>query len=580
MPYTIVSSRSFKLHSCRLPSCLACRLRYMPKTALHIFFFGGLLFLGACAGGTGGDTNPWKMEDYRRPAEGAPNRLSKSSLSDPDLFYAGRNYSVQKLEKQGIDRRDIGQDSDTNNRDRSNIPYERFQQTLENFSRQQQSDGQQAMEDRKKKDSFLGAKLPDDPGVAPGISRQRTENASAYGKAESPARPDKIRAALLVPLTGEHRSMGEALLRAAETSMFNLGANDFVLLPRDTQGTRQGARQAAEKAISDGADVILGPLFASSTRAVKSVARRNDLKVFSFTTDWTVADDTIFAMGFLPFTQVNKIVEHAAAQGYQKIGVFAPDNDYGKAVIKAYKSRADSLGLETVNITRYPVSNSDISPIIREFTEYDARVEELNQMIRPLKEDLKSRPNDEELQAQIKELEARDTAGEPPYDAVLLPVGGDQAKAISNLLSFYDLDPEDVTRLGTGLWDDPSLAMEPNMAGGRFAAPSPDSRLSFENQYRRLYNTPPPRLATLAYDATALAVVLGRFNMDKGKDGPDLYKLRDITNPNGYAGIDGIFRFRPGGLIERGLAVLTFTQDKDIEILEPAPETFQSPQRF
>ena len=579
------------------------------RSGFHYGLLCAFFILGGCAG-DGND--PWENEDYTRPARGAPNQLSKSSLSDPDLFYANSQYSVRQIGPG--DKAEVGVSGDG---DKSHIPYQRFKQTLQDFSRQQQEVGQDALDRQRRKQDlkqeFLGAKLPDDPGTAPGLPQHpqeqsheqshakenSTQYASAYYQGD-PSRSDysnqprqsqltkrtlgprqaSVRAALLVPLSGEHQHIGQAMLRAAETAIFNLGAGDYQILPKDTKGTAAGARDAAIDAVNDGADVILGPLFGHSARAVKPIARDYDLKVFSFTTDWTVADEIVFTMGFLPFSQVRKILEHAQLEGHQRIGVFAPDTDYGRAVIHSYQKWAQILGLETVRIVRYPVNGSDISPIIREFTNYDERVEALNQLIRPLREEQKLRPEDKELAAQIQELESLDTYGEAPYDAVLLPVGGEQAKAIANLLSFYDLDSRDVARLGTGLWDDVTLSTEPNMVGARFAASSPESRIAFENQYKKLYGSKPPRLSSLAYDATALTVVLGRNQLIRGERDTDLFKVRDITDPNGYAGIDGIFRFRPTGVIERGLAILTFTNRKTIRVIEPAPATFQDPDRF
>lgn len=534
--------------------------------------------------------DPWETKDFRRPAQGAPNQLSKSSLSNPDLFYADTEYSVQKMPGPNARATNSGTGTGTGaEEDKSKIPYQRFKQTLQDYSRQKQAEGQQALEQEKSKQSFLGAKLPEDPGTVPGIPRSQqtqpgTQNPGLRGVdvvsfEDKDAKADVIKAALLVPLTGEHAFIGKSMLKAAETAMFNLGASGYEILPRDTMGTEQGARRAMKAAIEDGADVVMGPLFAHSTKAVKSLARRHDVKVFSFTTDWTVADKNTFTMGFLPFSQVHKIVEHAAMSGLNKIGVLAPDTEYGRAVIQAYQARATDVGIETVSIVRFPVTSSNISPIIREFTKYDERVEKLGEILSPLKEQLELEPDNEELEKKISELEAQETAGEMPYDAVILPIGGEQAKAVANLLSFYNLDPDDVVRLGTGLWDDPALATEPNLEGGRFAASSPKARVSFENQYERLYDVSPPRLATLAYDATALTVVLGRYGLQRGYSDTDLYNTRDITNPNGFAGVDGIFRFRPNGLIERGLAILTF-EDRDIKILEQAPDSFEQVDRF
>ena len=154
-----------------------------------------------------------------------------------------------------------------------------------------------------------------------------------------------------------------------------------------------------------------------------------------------------------------------------------------------------------------------------------------------------------------------------------MPVGGQQADAIGGALSYYGATRDKVRKLGTGLWDDPRVAGLPHMQGAWFAAPSPKSRAGFENKYQSTYGSRPPRLATLAYDAAALAIVLNRMGLTS--KGMPSYDAASITNPNGFAGIDGIFRFGRNGIVQRGLAVLEIRQRRLVEI-DPAPKTFQA----
>jgi hypothetical protein len=153
-------------------------------------------------------------------------------------------------------------------------------------------------------------------------------------------------------------------------------------------------------------------------------------------------------------------------------------------------------------------------------------------------------------------------------DAVLLPEGGNRVRVLAPLLAYHDIDPAQVKFLGTALWDDPTLGLEPALIGGWFAAPDPASWAEFSRTYRDLYTEAPPRLATLAYDATALAAVLAR-----SPAGPD-FSPATLTQPNGFAGIDGIFRLTQDGSVERGLAVLEVQREGPV-VIDPAPQTFE-----
>ena len=159
-------------------------------------------------------------------------------------------------------------------------------------------------------------------------------------------------------------------------------------------------------------------------------------------------------------------------------------------------------------------------------------------------------------------------AGGPAFDALLLPVGGDQLKQIAQQLRAAGIDPAQTHLLGSGLWDDPSILKEPALAGGWFAASPPDVRHEFEHRYQGAYGHPPPRLASLAFDAAALAAVLA-----KSPD-PDPFSQSAIENPNGFTGVDGLFRFTSQGLVQRGLAVLEVEPNGD-KVVSPAPLNFQ-----
>ena len=55
-------------------------------------------------------------------------------------------------------------------------------------------------------------------------------------------------------------------------------------------------------------------------------------------------------------------------------------------------------------------------------------------------------------------------------------------------------------------------------------------------------------------------------------NGPDFSAVA-LTDPAGFAGVDGIFRFKPDGTVERGLAIME-VRDGFVDVREPAPRSF------
>jgi len=125
-----------------------------------------------------------------------------------------------------------------------------------------------------------------------------------------------------------------------------------------------------------------------------------------------------------------------------------------------------------------------------------------------------------------------------------------------------------VQLLGSGLWDTPEIGGDPALVGGWFASSPPEARQEFERRYNATYGHNPPRLASLGYDAAALAAVMAR-----GQAG-EPFSQQAILNPSGFTGVDGLFRFTPNGLVQRGLAVLQ-VEPQGASVVSPAPQSFQ-----
>ena len=373
-----------------------------------------------------------------------------------------------------------------------------------------------------------------------------------------------VRVGLLLPLSGANAELGQAMLNAAQMAVFHFADKRFELLTHDTKGTPQGAVRAATIAVGDGASMILGPLLSASTRAVGPVAQAANVPVVAFSSDRSVAGGGTYTMGFLPSAEIKRIVAFARSKGVRRFAALAPDNVYGDTVVSAFKDAVAANGGTVARVQLYDPHGESFDDAVRALANYGSR----RQSLLSQRRELEGREDEVSLRA-LRRLGRLQTIGELPFDALLVADGGKRLQSVAALLPFYDIDPKKVRMLGTGQWDVPGIGAEPALIGGWFAAPSPTARADFVAAYRETYGAAPPRLATLAYDAAALAAVLAR-----GKDGPD-FSARAITVPSGFWGRDGIFRFLPEGVAERGLAVMKVGRH-GAEIISRAPETFQA----
>lgn len=349
----------------------------------------------------------------------------------------------------------------------------------------------------------------------------------------------RLRAALLVPLSGPSSSLGKSLLNAAQMALFDVGGAGFTLLPIDTKGTPEGALAAAQQAVEHGAQIILGPLFSAEVKAVTSVSQRAGVNVIAFSSDSTAAMPGVYLLGFLPRPQVERVVAHASEQGITRFAALAPDTDYGRTMVSAFAASVTAHGGTLVETDYYDPVAKDFTAVVKKLARFDQRKAALAQ----LKRQLEAKGDKEAL----ARLQKQDTYGDVDYQALFLPDEGGRLRSVAALLPYYDIDTPKVRLLGTMQWDDPTLAAEPALSGAWFAGAPPDGRSDFEAKYRQAFGAKPPRLASLGYDAAALAAVLAQRGA---------VSSADLMNPMGFAGIDGLFRFLPDGTSERGLAVL------------------------
>jgi branched-chain amino acid transport system substrate-binding protein len=382
-----------------------------------------------------------------------------------------------------------------------------------------------------------------------------------------PVAPDIVRVGLIVPLTGSAADVGRDLLDAAQLALFDFSPSVFELRIYDSGSSPVIAASAAARAQADGVRILLGPLFSEAVVATADVMRPHGVPIYAFSSDRLVAGNGVYVAGFVPEAQISRTVEYAVRRGMFRFASLVPDDAFGGRMTQTYGEAVRAAGGEVVTSRFYPFDTEGATATVRSLAQYDERAAELEREKQRLAE-----KDDPISKRALERLETLDTLGDVGFEALMLPEGGEQVLQLAPLLAFFDIDPVEVKLLGTWIWDDPALGKEPSMLGAWFAAPPRASRLRFVDRFRDTYGRAPDRLATLAYDGVALAAVLAQTIGPAGTP----YATANLENPDGFAGVDGIFRLRASGEVERGLSVLEIGRDGPREI-DPAPTSFDPP---
>jgi len=341
-----------------------------------------------------------------------------------------------------------------------------------------------------------------------------------------------VKVALLLPMSaaGNAGATATALKQAAELALFEFNNPEIVLIPKDTRGTAAGATAAAQQAIAEGAELIIGPLFAQSVAAVGTLARNANVSVVAFSTDSNVAGRGVYLLSFLPNDDIAQIVEYAVGQGKTSFAALLPQDAYGTLAEGVLRQAVAQYRGQVAAVERYA-------------------------------------PDAQAMAESARRLNQVASGPRPTVSAILMPDGPSALRSLAPALTAGGVDPNRVKFLGSGQWDDPQIGAEPALVGGWYAAPDPAGWQDFVGRYQANYGTTPPRIATLAYDAVSLAAALARQPPDQR------YSAEMLTNSSGFSGVDGIFRFQPNGLNQRGLAILE-VQSGGGRVIRPAPKSF------
>jgi ABC-type branched-subunit amino acid transport system substrate-binding protein len=338
----------------------------------------------------------------------------------------------------------------------------------------------------------------------------------------------EVKAGLILPLSasGNAGVAGQAMRNAAEMALAEFNAPNIQILVKDDGGTAEAARLGAQQALDQGAEILLGPLFAQSVSFVGQVARPRNVPVIAFSTDANVASSGVYLLSFLPETDVERIVQYATSSGKHSFVALIPDNPYGTVVEAAFKQAVARRSGQIVGLERYPHDKAGMAAPIHSVAQASVRA-----------------------------------------DALFIADGGDAVPDVIQTVAANGVVLKRLQLLGTGLWDDPRIFATAALDGGCYAAPDGAGYRNFSARYRARYKQDPVRTATLAYDAVALIAALVKTQ------GAQRFSPEVLTNASGFSGIDGLFRFRADGTNERGLAVLRVAATGP-QTVSPAPRSF------
>ncbi len=338
-----------------------------------------------------------------------------------------------------------------------------------------------------------------------------------------------VRLAVILPKSapGNAAKVAAEYRNGAMMAYQDFGRESLQLVFKDSAGLAANAQATASEALREQSTAIIGPLFAASVTAVSSIAQPAGVPVIAFSTDSSTARRGVYLFSYTPRDDVQRTISYAASSGRRSILPFLPKNAYGNLIEARLREYAGSRGVAITQIVRYDFSNFGIEQAVQ-------------------------------------------TAAQtiPVSDSIYIPDGGKVPGAVLSSIKGMKISLSGKQILGSGQWEGVDHKNS-SLAGAIYAGRDMEKSAAFATRYQTAHGEIPSVHAALGYDIISLAAELIRRN------GKNAFTPRVLEERNGYAGINGIFRFRSDGTVERGLAVYQIGSGTK-QVVSPSPASFSA----
>lgn len=353
------------------------------------------------------------------------------------------------------------------------------------------------------------------------------------GPAPSTGAGGKVQVALLIPSgSGKEQDevFGLSLENAARLAIADLNGVEIGLKVYRTGGNATTAAAMAKQAVDEGAQVILGPFYSEEANAAGAAVAGSGVNVLAFSNNASIAGGNVFVLGQTFDNTAKRLASFAVRSGKGKIMIVQDKNVAGELGKTAIANGITAAGGSVAGVSAYEFSQNGIVDATRGIVEA-TKATGANAIF----------------------LTA-DTAGALPL--------------LSQLLVENGIDRGQVQFIGLTRWDVPAATLAlPGVQGGWFALPDPGLQTQFQARYSSAYGSAPVAVAGLAYDGIAAIGALA------GTARGQPISREALTQPSGFVGVSGIFRFLANGTNERGLAVAAI-RDSQVIVIDSAPRSF------
>ena len=351
-----------------------------------------------------------------------------------------------------------------------------------------------------------------------------------------------LKVGLMTPLSGENYLIGRSILNAAQLAIEKTNQKFISISIIDT-GNENELTRNLYNALQDNIDIFVGPVFTKNVKRVSKILDNKNIPLITLSNNSRLEDEGVYVFGLTLEDEINQLLNYSHKNNLNKYAVIIPKNEYGERVkVEIEKFNAGNK-LVSFKYIFYDTAAPDFYSISKSISNYEERKLNLENKINSLKE-----INTDQARNELKQLKRRDTYGELDFQAILvLTQNFRELSSLSSILPYYDVDPKKIQYMGNSVWSNKLSLKEPGLINGYFTSLNINSRKTFEQDYKNIFNSNSNFLSGLTYDIFGL---ISRLHSKNNK-----FSETQLHSELGFVGIDGWFRVEKSGKVSRKLNI-------------------------
>ena len=368
---------------------------------------------------------------------------------------------------------------------------------------------------------------------------------NSNGATQNEKDSDFLRIGVLIPLSGEFKSIGESFLKSIELALYDVSNKKVKIYLKDSKANALASYLAAKEFEESGIKIVLGPIFYESIERLKEV---DEITFISFTNKTNNIPKNVISFGINIESQIRVLGEYLDKKKIKNTLLLSPR--------KKFEDQIKPIKDSKINFNRsflYDISPKKITGQIEKITKYQVRKKNLERRIKILEKSELHRD-----QKELKKLEQMHTLGSINFDSVLVVDFGERLKSVLTSFMFSDISNKEVDFFTVNQWFDKTLFNESALQNLHFPGIDLNNLEKFNKKFSNKFKVSPYDVSILAYDALGLIYYCWSRNNFQ-------FQKEQLYDGKGFKGLHGKF-FIENNIAKQKLKIYKVSGKKFIKV--------------